>query len=729
METKEFYLVDTPKSIENEDKFQRYPFAKRIAETIINRKETDSLVIGIYGSWGEGKTSVLNFIETELKKDGIITVPFNPWRYEDEIKLLTTFFKTLASSIIQNLNKEIKNIKFKYHYNKYRKKVGNLFYKYGNLLSIINSGLGDTAKTFGENLGKEDIEEIKKEIENQFNELNKKVVIIIDDIDRLDKNEIHSILRLVKLTGNFKYTTFILSFDDKMVAEAICERYGSGNIISGENFLEKIVQIPLRLPTLNETAKSSYFFDLVSKVLINNEIILTEEENRLFTNQLYDNILLRVITPRSIIRYFNSLLFLIPLLKNEVNIVDLLLIEAIKIFYPEHYILVKNKKRYFIQFYDNSTRMDRDKNLYHKDLEKINSNLHPHESDSIYSLLNYLFPNIENKYDNAGFLKANAEWYSNKRICSEYYFDKYFVYSVIKGEISDIVFENLLTSANSLSIDDISTKIIKIVNESSPDELLRKLHYKRNQINWEEFLNIAPALCHNGVLFPYEFVFFHNSLMEQLVEIIYKIFIIHGDRDWFSLYEILLKESKPVELGIELWRRSYYKESKDKYLLSDEQFKNCFLILKERIITENNGISIFDKVSSHQIGYFFISWSNLNKNEFESYLKVIINKNHKLSLNLLKSLTTLRLSSDNPNPYYIDINKDEYNKIKSIIDVDFLSEKLNEAYSDKINTEKIYYIERTGYQTDENLMSQFIYYYNYDKKEQSGEKNKEYTFE
>ena len=88
---------DKPIASKAEDKFQRYNFSQRIAKTIVDRESEDCIVIGIYGAWGEGKTSVINFIETELTgNDQIIIIKFNPWRYSDENALLLQFFQKLA---------------------------------------------------------------------------------------------------------------------------------------------------------------------------------------------------------------------------------------------------------------------------------------------------------------------------------------------------------------------------------------------------------------------------------------------------------------------------------------------------------------------------------------------------------------------------------------------------------------------------------------------------------
>jgi hypothetical protein len=79
------YRTDAPISDPRLDVFDREPFARRIADTIGERKDPSSLVIGIYGPWGDGKTTVLNFIRGRLKDyASIICVSFNPWRMEGE---------------------------------------------------------------------------------------------------------------------------------------------------------------------------------------------------------------------------------------------------------------------------------------------------------------------------------------------------------------------------------------------------------------------------------------------------------------------------------------------------------------------------------------------------------------------------------------------------------------------------------------------------------------------
>ena len=173
-----------------QDKFNRWPFAQRIAQTIVSRKDKSSIVIGIYGSWGDGKTTVLNFIEQELKKQSnAVCLKFNPWRFSDETKMLLGFYHSLANVIGKS---EITTTE------KIGKWVGKYLPAFGSAF-----GQGETVENISKLLSSVEIEEMKSRVNEILGSEDKKIVILIDDIDRLDKNEIQSLFRMVKLNANF----------------------------------------------------------------------------------------------------------------------------------------------------------------------------------------------------------------------------------------------------------------------------------------------------------------------------------------------------------------------------------------------------------------------------------------------------------------------------------------------------------------------------------------------
>ena len=172
------YSGDRAIEMPKDDQFQRSPFAKRVAKSILDRNSNDCLVIGIYGAWGEGKTSVLNLINSELKITDVIRITFNPWRFKDEETLILNFLNTVSAA----LNKELENSK---------EKFGKFLEKYGTVGNIIGA---DISK-IGTSLSNTDLENLKNRVDSFLQETNTRVVIFIDDIDRLDKQEIYSIFK------------------------------------------------------------------------------------------------------------------------------------------------------------------------------------------------------------------------------------------------------------------------------------------------------------------------------------------------------------------------------------------------------------------------------------------------------------------------------------------------------------------------------------------------------
>lgn len=87
------YSSDIAIKESKDDKLNRTEFAKRLVASVNSWKEEESIVIGLYGEWGTGKTSVLNLMQEGLnKKQNTIIVPFNPWYFKDEEQLILLIF-------------------------------------------------------------------------------------------------------------------------------------------------------------------------------------------------------------------------------------------------------------------------------------------------------------------------------------------------------------------------------------------------------------------------------------------------------------------------------------------------------------------------------------------------------------------------------------------------------------------------------------------------------------
>lgn len=235
--------LDNPVQLPENDEFNRWPFSKRLADTIAAfDAHAGAPVIGIYGRWGYGKSSVLNFIRTQLEREHYATVEileFNPWRFKDQEALASAFFHGLASAIDKTLGGTGKT-------------VGQILEYAGSLLTIIpvaGSAAGKIAEKIGTRLAYDSLDDERRKIIEIMRKSERKIVVLIDDLDRLDREEILSVLKMVRLTANFPQIVYVLAFDDEMVARAAGQSFG-GTADSGRQFLEKIVQYPFIIPAV-----------------------------------------------------------------------------------------------------------------------------------------------------------------------------------------------------------------------------------------------------------------------------------------------------------------------------------------------------------------------------------------------------------------------------------------------------------------------------------------------
>jgi len=320
---KQQYHGDTPLTSPEDDAFSRYPFSARIAETVALRTDESGIVVGIYGAWGEGKTSAINFIRHRLADfPNVLAITFNPWRFPNEDQLIFSFFKTIAASLDQNLQTD-------------GERLGESLTDYAKLIAPVFRGASDAAEAVGKVLSSTSIEEYKKRIDQSIRESGKRIVVVMDDIDRLDKTEIHAVFRLVKLSADFAFTSYILAFDNKMVSAVLNERYPSSSGKAGANFLEKIIQVPLGLPPAPKSELETMCFQGIDDALqaLNHET--SDQEVNDFHAGFSEGIAPALTTPRNEKRYINALTFSLPLVAGEVYFPDFLLTEAIRVFYPK----------------------------------------------------------------------------------------------------------------------------------------------------------------------------------------------------------------------------------------------------------------------------------------------------------------------------------------------------------------------------------------------------------
>lgn len=602
------YSSDAPIYDPSLDQFNRYPFAQRVASVISKRNDPSSIVIGIYGAWGEGKTSVFNFIESELQtEEDVVCLRFNPWRFGDEDQMLINFFNDLATAIERSIESG-------------RERIGDLIGKYGKPLASL-FGKGEAADGVASFFSGADIEELRERIEHLLEEEKKRVVILVDDIDRLEKNEIHAVFRLVKLTADFKYTAYVLAFDKHVVSSALQERYGADTMGTGNSFLEKIIQVPLQLPSVDSEDLRNFCFNEIDQVLNFSDIQLSEEDVRQFVGNFSKGLEAHLKTPRQAKLYSNILMFSLPILKDEANVVDLMLVEGIRVLLPAVYALIRDNKDLFLSNVRNGFSYDYEQKEKVRRKERIEAALEEfthEEVEQIKDLLCFLFPKLNNVFGNVSYDGGwELKWSEKQRISSHQYFQRYFTYAITKKDVSDLAINELLTFNELHSIDDIVSKIKAIMTDNNAETFISKLRRLSKNFTPLQSKKLAISIAKLGNNLPNPVQMFQstNTFGQGAMFTGDCIENLENREEQIELAKEVIFNAAPLSFATEcfLWFRRDKEEHPNPKGFSDEEYTKLAGMLAERISLELSNIDNIEIEKIEHSPYILSIWNQYGK--------------------------------------------------------------------------------------------------------------------
>lgn len=310
-------LSDNAIESPDEDLLGRKEFVENLYREITCIDFADSFVFGLSGSWGEGKTSVINLLKQIFKNNtDFLTVDFDPWYYKDEDAIIRGFYQEIERAIRREFI--VSGLK---------KTIG----KYLRKISPEVSPLGVKLKIpFDE----ESLDQIKKSIEEYISRTRKKILILVDDIDRLQPQEMLFVFKLVRLSARFKNTFFLLSYDELTVTKYLEEA-----LHLDSDYLEKIIQRPISLPNIEQNKLDSFLSDRLDKFFEDIKIPNDEiEEFRNAFRPVYKQQIRRLFSNlRDTKRYLNGLLPAVPKLKGEIDLFDYCILEVIRIHFYSVY--------------------------------------------------------------------------------------------------------------------------------------------------------------------------------------------------------------------------------------------------------------------------------------------------------------------------------------------------------------------------------------------------------
>jgi hypothetical protein len=270
----------------NEDSLGREQYANAFAR-IIQEAETP-LVIGLYGDWGSGKTSLMHMIDARLDGTPFKTVWFDAWQHQHDDNPAVALAHTLVDEL--ELGEEGKKL------------LAVISLAFGSMLLKATTSLSvDDISKFGERVEAErfQVRDARSRLRNHFESLvsralakEERLVLFIDDLDRCSPDTALALLEALKLYLDFANCVFVIGADRLSLEAAVATRYGD-RAVGNSRYLDKVVQLPFSIPPIHASAMKEFVDSLVGIELVPTVDMLVAG--------LGDN-------PRSVKRFINILL-------------------------------------------------------------------------------------------------------------------------------------------------------------------------------------------------------------------------------------------------------------------------------------------------------------------------------------------------------------------------------------------------------------------------------------
>ena len=314
---------------EHGDKLERGPFVDSLVRALVrvNRDkegqtvsaEATGYVVGLTGKWGLGKSSVLSLLALKLgSMDRVLVAQFNPWLLGTGEELLTGYFNALRAAIGRTNKEEFDALR-----DDLDKYWASIVVTAKVAAVAVDGGTSDA--WWGKLIPKRiksaarSPEQERANLEKKIKQLGCAVVVLIDELDRVEDDDVKAVARLVKAVGEIRGVSYLVAYDPKRVAEALGGGRSAKCREAGNSYLEKIIQHPIPLrPLFRDDVQS-----LLKAALEEHGVNLPDSPSYEET-EILESILDAVQTPREVKRLVGSFAILEEAVRGEISPYDVM---------------------------------------------------------------------------------------------------------------------------------------------------------------------------------------------------------------------------------------------------------------------------------------------------------------------------------------------------------------------------------------------------------------------
>ncbi len=682
------FIRDIPIVDLEDDILDRKEYAKR-AVNMLMQTSTDngSFTYGIDSPWGAGKTSFMNMMKKHIHIEypDCIIIDFNPWLYSVEKDLVSVFFNEISNSLKQ-----------------YDPNLAKNMIDYSKMLSAFDTEETKLIASLIE-LTKNDfsLQEKKKQITNAIIHIKRKIVVFIDDLDRLDADELMEMMKLIRNITDFPYVYFVAAYDKSYLVKCLESRIST----KGIDFSEKIFQMEFPMPPCsNETLRKKFLANINYLLLDSDKFIL----RKFIKNNDSQNPLSLLSTLREVNKLSNRFSSSYGQLKGHVFVSDLLVFELFKTKYPTiHLLFVQKRKEILVEgngyldIYQHSEndpaednhldfikfikKHSKDLSITQIDLRSIECILHylfprkTHQERQISNRINdincsYLYFNLNESNSNIlgkefqDVLKFDFEWIK-KRMDSWIINKSYSLCHIIENYESDYLAEQIKLIhcicyllyhgkyIDFITIDRIVSKYIYLENKEIED----RNHYNRDYANSGQASPIASDSTSQYIQLPWYKKIIYDPLLFMRILIRFLIspniresFIVEND----NLVENNNKPEEYSDLTKSLTENGYsseickyvthlyfneqidFPQKKEKLIKAQQELFNCCIMMN------SNNISNILRCFCELLSVDYHGLGNTQIDQSDDYVKVLVESVKQLAESNISSFIPLLIQED-----------------------------------------------------------------------------------
>ena len=221
---------DRPKEHLADDRLGYARFAQSLARSIADLAPTEGIVLAVNGPWGSGKTTAVNMIVEAVgalqpsapSGREILPIRFNPWWFSEQEDLVKAFFAELSASLDKKLSEKVgegfRNVARRIASSRDLVVAGLGLVPGGSLVKdVTGAAIGAVGSLGGSD---KSLSQLRDELAADLHGQDKRLLVIIDDVDRLPANEVRQIFRLVKSVADLPNVIYLLIFDREVAERA-----------------------------------------------------------------------------------------------------------------------------------------------------------------------------------------------------------------------------------------------------------------------------------------------------------------------------------------------------------------------------------------------------------------------------------------------------------------------------------------------------------------------------